>query len=261
MKLLGMLAKHWAPGEVKSRLAKVVGPKAASQLYLGFLRMLIVRFAATADQRVLVYSPTTRRAEFEELLLDTLPLSGCDPVGSKALQCLEEWHEPQPLDSAESAPSPAGAFWSLEPQAEGDLGARMRAFFEWAFASGATRVVLIGSDSPTLPIPFVEEAFAALAQHPVVLGPTLDGGYYLVGADCQSVGEAVLRPAASVPPIFERIDWSTSAVFEQTVERLRAAGLPYHVLPPWYDVDELADLARLKQELDAKSGASTLDCN
>jgi len=228
-----MFAKHWAPGEVKSRLAKDVGAEAASQLYLGFLRTLLVRFSATADERVLVFAPPGRRAEFEELLRS---MPGAHP---------------------------AGGYWSLEPQAEGDLGARMRAFFDWAFAGGATRVVLIGSDSPTLPIEFIDEAFAALAQHPVVLGPASDGGYYLVGAVGQLCDTAV-RPAvaasrdaaalrrtatsSSAPPIFDRIDWSTPAVFEQTVERLKAAALTYHVLPPWYDVDELADLARLKRE-------------
>ena len=82
-------------------------------------------------------------------------------------------------------------------------------------------MVLIGSDSPTMPAQFIDDAFAALDSDPVVLGPSRDGGYYLVGA------------AGQVPPIFTEIDWSTPAVWRQTVDRLGKAGCRFAELPPW----------------------------
>ena len=97
--------------------------------------------------------------------------------------------------------------------------------------------MLIGSDSPTLPVEYVESAFRLLRESDVVLGPTEDGGYYLVGASRNAVG------------IFQNIEWSTSRVWEQTVARLHELQLSYQSLPQWYDVDELADLVRLRDEL------------
>jgi glycosyltransferase A (GT-A) superfamily protein (DUF2064 family) len=76
-----------------------------------------------------------------------------------------------------------------------------------------------------------------LRETDVVLGPAEDGGYYLVGA------------SQNVAGIFEDIDWSTARVWEQTVARLGKLGLSYESLPRWYDVDELMDLERLRDEL------------
>jgi hypothetical protein len=90
----------------------------------------------------------------------------------------------------------------------------------------AERVVLIGADSPDLPLHLIDEALAALADHDVVLGPSADGGYYLIGV------------ARRVPPIFENMAWSTQEVWPQTTARLRAAGIAWHELPSWYDVDD-----------------------
>ena len=91
----------------------------------------------------------------------------------------------------------------------------------------------VGSDSPTLPLHLVDEAFRALVWERAVLGPTFDGGYWLVGAT---------RPA---PDMFTNIPWSTSAVLEKTVSALRAAGIEPALLSFWYDIDEAADLDRL----------------
>jgi glycosyltransferase A (GT-A) superfamily protein (DUF2064 family) len=101
----------------------------------------------------------------------------------------------------------------------------MAAFFAGELEDGASRIVLIGSDSPTLDPTIVISAFLCLESRDVVLGPSTDGGYYLVG--CR----------ASVPPMFEGIDWSTPEVLGQTVDLLRDTGLSLSVLPPWYDVD------------------------
>ena len=95
---------------------------------------------------------------------------------------------------------------------------------------GFVRVVIIGSDSPTLPVEYIEQAFDALARAPVVLGPARDGGYYLIG-----LATGVL------PPIFSDMPWSQPTLFNATRQRLSDAEIPLSVLPEWFDVDQLAD--------------------
>jgi rSAM/selenodomain-associated transferase 1 len=135
--------------------------------------------------------------------------------------------------------APAG--WAIAPQVAGDLGQRMEAFFERAFASGARRVVLIGSDTPTLPRGYIEQGLVRLSRVSAVLGPSGDCGYYLVGA------------RGHAPPIFRNVKWSTPRVWEQTIDALERAGLRrgegYATLPPWNDVDTMDDLRALHREL------------
>jgi len=195
---LGVFAKYWLPGAVKTRLACAIGDERASRLYRHFVVTLLRRFRQTGDRRFVVYSPTERVAEFTSVT---------------------------PQD------------WELEPQAPGDLGERMQAFFESHLVRPYDRVVLIGTDSPTLPADTIDNAFNALQSQSVVLGPTHDGGYYLVGATGQA------------PPIFADIDWSTPEVWQQTTERLHRSGQSFMELPMWYDVDDLNDLKRIKDEL------------
>jgi rSAM/selenodomain-associated transferase 1 len=195
---IGIFAKYWEPGKVKTRLAAAVGQVEAARLYRHFVQTLVERFGNVAQRRVLAYSPRERSGSFTEIV---------------------------------------GKQWALEPQSEGDLGQRMASYFENGLKAGATRVVLIGSDSPTLPQGVFDRAFHALESADVVLGPTDDGGYYLVGA------------SQSVPAIFDNVEWSSSHVFEQTVEKLSAANLTWAALPTSYDIDDLDDLVRLQDEL------------
>jgi rSAM/selenodomain-associated transferase 1 len=120
-----------------------------------------------------------------------------------------------------------------------DLGGRLRQAFAALFATGAPAVVALGADAPTLPPGHVRDALARLAAPgiDVVLGPSEDGGYYLVG---------MTRPQ---PALFADIAWSTPAVAAQTRARARAAGLGVAELPPWFDVDVPADLERLDASL------------
>lgn len=124
----------------------------------------------------------------------------------------------------------------LETQRGADLGARMRAAFT-AELAGDARVVILGTDSPTLPPALVDEAFAALERVPAVLGPACDGGYYLLG----------LR--GGPPPIFEDIAWGTESVLVETLRCIRRVGMGCHLLPFWYDVDRPADLELLRAHL------------
>jgi hypothetical protein len=141
----------------------------------------------------------------------------------------------RPLLQATDLDLPRG--WSVGIQAPGDLGARLSVFFEGAFRLQARRVVVVGSDSPTLPLEIVEDAFEELARTDVTLGPAADGGYYLVGA------------RLFLPELFRGISWGTELVLRQTREVLDRLGHRYRLLPPWYDVDLPKDLERLREEI------------
>jgi len=141
--LLGVLAKHWTPGAVKTRLAAAIGDHQAAVVYHDMLATTLARFAALADRRRVVFTPSDQRDDFAHL-----------------------------TDSA----------WELEPQIDGHLGHRIEHCFSHALAQGFERVVLIGADTPTVPAEFVAGAFRLLTRRSVVFGPAADGGYYLVGA-------------------------------------------------------------------------------
>lgn len=116
------------------------------------------------------------------------------------------------------------------PQAEGDLGMRMRDAFARAFADGADRVVIVGSDLPGLSAPLLRHAFGLLDGCAAVVGPARDGGYYLLG----------LREM--IGGLFAGMEWSTPAVLAATLHRLRAAGADPAMLPALADVDTVQDL-------------------
>jgi rSAM/selenodomain-associated transferase 1 len=107
---------------------------------------------------------------------------------------------------------------------------------------GHASAVVLNSDSPTLPTALLIETAACLAQpgDRAVLGPSADGGYYLLGLK------------AAHRRMFEDIDWSTSRVAEQTLQRARDIGLEVHTLPVWYDVDDVGGLRRLNAELNGE---------
>ena len=103
----------------------------------------------------------------------------------------------------------------------------------------ARAVVLVGADSPTLPVEYVERAFAELERADVVLGPATDGGFYLVGCG----------PAR--PPLFGGVAWGGASVLIDTIKALADPQWRLSLLPPWYDVDAPADLSMLRGHLAA----------
>jgi rSAM/selenodomain-associated transferase 1 len=119
--------------------------------------------------------------------------------------------------------------FQLVAQKQGDLGQRLSGFLTDQFRAGFQSIVVLGSDSPTMPLEHVETAFALLESADVVLGPATDGGYYLLGC------------AGQVPPIFEDIAWSGSRVLADTIARLGDPQWRVSLLPPWYDVDTPED--------------------
>jgi len=121
-------------------------------------------------------------------------------------------------------------------QRGGDLGERMNFAFSDLWERGHRGVVLIGSDLPALPLSYLETAFGLLvtSTHRVVLGPSRDGGYYLVGMN---------RPT---PEIFQDMGWGDDQVLRVTLEKLSALGIKSALLPQWFDIDRVEDLDRLE---------------
>jgi hypothetical protein len=132
--------------------------------------------------------------------------------------------------------------WNEDPRVElfiqqgEDLGDRMRNAFAQQFLSGSEKVVIIGSDSPTLPVEYIEQAFAS--EKDIVLGPSTDGGYYLIGMNRKLVD------------VFSQVSWGTDRVLEQTLARIRQQAVQLELLPVWYDVDFPEDLRFLKVHSD-----------
>jgi rSAM/selenodomain-associated transferase 1 len=132
-----------------------------------------------------------------------------------------------------------GVAW-LEQRGEG-LGERLDGVAARAFAGGFGPLLFVGADSPTLPPSSLTSALEELkhGRADVALGATEDGGYYAVG---------VRAPA---PGLFDSVEWSTPRAYAQTARNAARLGLRLLELPPWYDVDTPADLARLRAELSA----------
>jgi rSAM/selenodomain-associated transferase 1 len=191
---------------VKTRLVPAVGESGAGRLYKAFLEDLSDRGRdVPVDLRSMVVAPPGAGREMRTL------------VGEGY-----EW-------------------WTQRGR---DLGERMAEAFAVAFRRGAERVVLTGTDSPTLSRWRIRRAFRLLGRADLVLGPAFDGGYYLVG----------LR--APQRKLFDLPAWSTGNVLRQTLENARALGLKTRLLLPWYDVDTPTDLRVLRLHLGLAPGAA-----
>ncbi|MBI5969731.1 MAG: TIGR04282 family arsenosugar biosynthesis glycosyltransferase [Deltaproteobacteria bacterium] len=142
-----------------------------------------------------------------------------------------------PPDSEKEAAAVIPPVSGLFAQEGASLGARISNVFTRLFSEGYKRVVVIGSDSPDIPFEFMEDSFRLLCfrENTVVLGPALDGGYYLIGLNTQA------------NELFEDIRWSGASVLEDTLEKARAAMLNIELLPKWHDVDRAKDLAFIKK--------------
>ena len=178
-------------GAVKTRLAAALGAGPAAALYRAMAAEEIRRTAPRGDyDRVLVFDPPDARDE------------------------IASWLPGE----------------TLEPQQGADLGARLANAVQAAFDAGARRVAVIGTDVPSCGHEHVASALRSLDDHDVALGPTHDGGYYLIALD---------RPR---PALFQGIPWSTASVLPATAERAGVLGLTVLMLDPLRDVDTLDDV-------------------
>jgi rSAM/selenodomain-associated transferase 1 len=185
-------------------------------------------FAGESKSRLSpLYNKNFREGIAESFLKDTFRIADLLDGVDKVLN----YSPPQSADRMRQYLLPG---WKSMAQEGEDLGWRMESFFSWAFLNGYHQVILIGSDFPTLPPKFLSQAFELLDKRPLVLGPSTDGGYYLIGLS---------RP---YPEIFQGIKWSSEQVFAQTVERVDD---DIGLLLPWYDVDVPDDLAILAGHL------------
>lgn len=125
-----------------------------------------------------------------------------------------------------------GSACHLTPQKGDDLGERMINAFREAFTEGFQSAVLIGSDTPDLPCAFIDEAFLSLNDHEAVIGPSFDGGYYLIG----------FRRETFHASAFEAVPWSTAEVFRKTTEILSDKQCRVHILQKLRDIDTIHDL-------------------
>jgi hypothetical protein len=194
-----LVFKYPQPGKVKTRLASVVGAELAARLYQEFIRRT---FDLAAQSEI-----TTRFAAFT------------------------------PADKEQELKKNFSASWQWFAQTDSaNFGIRLHHAIQHVQQRGYSHVLTIGTDSPSLPVAYLNRAAAALHRHDLVLGPATDGGYYLIG----------LKSAA--PELFTGIDWSTERVLQQTLQRAEQARLSVHQLPVWYDIDDLAALQRYCQE-------------
>jgi hypothetical protein len=128
-----------------------------------------------------------------------------------------------------------GSGFNFSRQYPGNLGNRMQAAFSDGFERGFRRVVLVGTDIPELRKYHLKNAFDALSDHDIVLGPSTDGGYWLIG---------LKRPSN----VFHDINWGTGTVLEQTVALAKKEGLKFHLLNPLNDIDTGKDLKSWRLE-------------
>lgn len=127
-----------------------------------------------------------------------------------------------------------------------DLGEKFINAFNDRFSEGYEKVVIIGSDSPTIPVEYIKKAFLELEKQEFVFGPCTDGGYYLVGA-------RILHKK-----IFRGIPWDSSEVLNKTLDKLYAGKIRFSLLPFWYDVDDIDDFRFYKRHIKYLKGAGQI---
>ena len=142
-----------------------------------------------------------------------------------------------PDDSEDQFRELVGPYIPLLQQGEGDLGERLARAASHSFDAGATELMIIGSDSPTIPEQRVIDAREALDDSDLVIGRCDDGGFYLL---------AIKRMHDD---LFSEIEWSTERTADQTVARAKSIGMTVSEIAPWYDIDRVEDLARTAADI------------
>jgi len=193
-----VVAKQPAPGQTKTRLCPPLTHDQAAELYDCFLRDTLSIMREVTDVRCVIgYLPEDAQGYFRQFAPDM----------------------------------------ELSPQDGRSLGERLDHLLTEALLGGSQRAVIMDSDSPTLPAAYLRQAFDDLSDADVVLGPTRDGGYYLIG---------MKQPQ---PQLLREVQMSTPRVLADTLALAEASGLTVSLLPTWYDVDTVGELYQLEGEL------------
>lgn len=222
---LAVMTKAPQAGRVKTRLIPPLTPEEAAELNKCFLRDTAAAILSACSRRPMGEGEKKRLKDYashSEAATVARGIAVYTPVGA---------------ESAYNDILPTG--FSLLPQRGDRFGERLYFAVEDLFQCGFEAVCLIDSDSPTVPAENFAEAVELLSTHQdrIVLGPSDDGGYYLIG---------VKKPHRR---LFEQIDWSTERVLEQTIQRAKESGLETKLLATGYDVDDAVSLRRLCNEL------------
>lgn len=194
--LILFFVKFPDPGRVKTRISGILGDEKAAAIYRAFVLDMMDTLVLSGHPLAVCFDPQTR------------------------LEAFKLW---------------LGHGWRYLPQQGDHLGDRMKRAFQDAFLTGCRRAILIGSDFPDLPPQIIREAFSTLEHHPAVIGPALDGGYYLIG-----FGRDTFEPS-----IFDRVQWGGVGVLKQTLWRFKQRRQRIHLLPGWNDIDTYDDLRDL----------------
>jgi rSAM/selenodomain-associated transferase 1 len=201
-RVLVIMAKAPRPGVVKTRLASSLSPETVTDFYCCLLDDTLTLARSLGNVEVAIMCPDSDVNELARL----------------------------------SSSGASGSEVSVVAQKGDGLAAGLTSVFAH-FTEGHRRIIAFNSDSPHLPCSVLEDAFKILAAHDVVVGPTHDGGYYLVGAK------------ASHPTLFTGDGMGTSSALERLLSRTRELGLTHGLTRPFYDVDVADDLTRLAAEL------------
>jgi hypothetical protein len=200
---LVIMAKAPRSGSVKTRLAKTLPEQAVTELYRCLLDDTIALAQALDHAEVAVMCPVSDVEELSRAVVKTV---------------------------------------RVVPQTGDGLAAGLASVFAQFAAFGRQRIIAFNSDSPHLPVSVLETAFDALTTCDLVVGPTHDGGYYLVGA------------TASRPGLFAKDGMGTANALEALLERASNLQLSVRVIDPFYDIDVAADLSKLADELQRMPG-------
>lgn len=192
-----VFSRYPEPGRTKTRLIPVLGPEGASELH-------------------------------RRMVQHTLSWAGC-LAKTQPVDIRIRFTDADRSAMAESF----GSQFIYEPQGVGDLGLRLQSAFHDSFQAGLRRVIAVGTDCPSLSRDIVCQAFERLKTHDVVIGPAVDGGYYLIGL------------ARHVESLFCGITWGTDQVLVQTLAAANQAKLSIATLPTLADVDRPEDLVIL----------------
>lgn len=180
-------------GKVKTRLAKKLGQDTVLRLYRCFVEDIIETIRRGGYDTTVCYYPT---------------------------------------EGAPSMTAWLGNALDFQPQTGSTFGERMQHAFSQIFSKGVDQAVLIGTDIPDLEPGIIDDAFTSLVNKDVVIGPAVDGGYYLIGFRALSFNKL----------IFKGVPWGTDRVFRKTIRLMEAEGLSKKVLPVWQDIDTFEDL-------------------
>ena len=232
---LAIMTKAPQAGRVKTRLVPPLTPEEAAELNKCFLRDTAAAISSACSRRSV---GDASKMQFEH--------TGASHSEAATAACEIAVYTPVGAESAYTDLLPAD--FSLLPQRGDEFGERLYLAVEDLFKCGFDSLCLIDSDSPTVPAENFEQAVGLLSttEDRVVLGPSDDGGYYLIG---------MKKPHQH---LFEQIDWSTERVLNQTMQRATEIGIEVKLLPTGYDVDDDVSLRRLCNELLDEQGGDSV---